>query len=313
MKTTPVTFDDLASSVIAVPPLARHEDYRLNREENQRLIRHLEGGGVTSLMYGGNANFYHLPTGQLAETLDMLEELAAPDSWVLPSVGADYGRLIDSLPILKARNFPTVMVLPAVFPTTLTGVERGIREFSDALGKPVILYLKRDGYLDADGVERLVSEGRVVAIKYAVVREDPSKDAFLSELCARIDRRYLISGIGERPVVEHFRDFGLSSFTSGSVCLAPHLGAKLRDALGALDYDAARALVSHFIPLEDCRDSISPLRVLHCAVSDGEVARTGPLMPLIDAELTPTQRLAVRDAARDLVRAESSVSTSTAA
>jgi dihydrodipicolinate synthase/N-acetylneuraminate lyase len=304
MKTTPITFDDLAASVIAVPPLARHDDFSLNRAANLALIRSLEAGGVTSLMYGGNANFYHLPIGQLAEVLDELEALAADDTWVLPSVGADYGRMIDALPVLKARNFPTVMVLPAVFPTTTAGVERGIRDFSDALGKPVILYVKREGYLSAEGIESLVKEGRVVAIKYAVVRTNPSEDALLSELCQRIDRRYLISGIGERPVVEHYRDFGLSSFTSGSVCLAPTLCNRLREALVAGDFAQAQELVNYFIPLEDCRDAISPMRVLHVAVSEGEVARTGPLMPLVDAELTADQRHAVANAARPLAQAE---------
>ena len=304
MKTTPITFDDLAASVIAVPPLARHDDYSLNRAANLGLIRSLEAGGVTSLMYGGNANFYHLPIGQLAEVLDELEALAADDTWVLPSVGADYGRMVDAVPVLKGRNFPTVMVLPAVFPTTTAGVERGVRDFSDALGKPVILYIKREGYLSAEGIERLVNEDRVVAIKYAVVRKNPSEDPLLTELCQRIDRRYLISGIGERPVVEHYRDFALSSFTSGSVCLAPTLCNRLRMALVAGDFAQAQVLANYFIPLEDCRDAISPMRVLHAAVSEGEVARTGPLMPLVDAELTADQRHAVANAARALAQAE---------
>jgi dihydrodipicolinate synthase/N-acetylneuraminate lyase len=304
MKTTPITFDDLAASVIAVPPLARHADYSLNRVANLALIRSLEAGGVTSLMYGGNANFYHLPIGQLAEVLDELEALAADDTWVLPSVGADYGRMIDALPVLKVRNFPTVMVLPALFPTTTAGVERGICDLSDALGKPVVLYIKREGYLTSEGIERLVNEGRVAAIKYAVVRKNPSEDVLLAELCQRIDKRYLISGIGERPVVEHYRDFGLSSFTSGSVCLAPNLCNRLREALAGGDFAQAQMLVKYFIPLEDCRDAISPMRVLHVAVSEGEVAHMGPLMPLVDAELTADQRHAVGEATRHLAQAE---------
>jgi dihydrodipicolinate synthase/N-acetylneuraminate lyase len=310
MKTSPVTFDDLAASVISVPPLARNDDYSLNRDANERLVRSLEQGGVTSLMYGGNANFYHLPLHRLPETLDMLEEIAAPDTWVLPSVGADYGRMMDALPVLKARSYPTVMVLPAAFPTTIRGVERGIREFSDAFGKPVVIYLKREGYLDADSVERLVSDGHVAAIKYAVVRDNPSVDGLLTELCERIDRRYLVSGIGERPVVEHFRDFGLSSFTSGSVCLAPGLCTKLRRALASDDFSAARRLVSHFIPIEDLRDAISPMRVLHRAVTEGGVASMGALMPLVDSELAADQRAAVRAAARNLVEQEARIANS---
>ena len=40
MKTTPVTFEDLQSSVIAVPPLCRNKDLSLSKAQNSgsRLI-----------------------------------------------------------------------------------------------------------------------------------------------------------------------------------------------------------------------------------------------------------------------------------
>ena len=95
MKTTPVTAADLGASVLAVPPLARNADLSLNRAANQSLIRHLEAGGVSTLMYGGNANFYNVGLYEYASILDMLEELAAPGSWVIPSVGPDFGKMMD--------------------------------------------------------------------------------------------------------------------------------------------------------------------------------------------------------------------------
>jgi hypothetical protein len=110
-------------------------------------------------MFGGNANFYHLPISQLAAVLDELESLTAEDTWVLPSVRADYGRMMDALPVLKERNLPTVMLLTAVFSTTTSGVERGIRDFSDALGKPVILCVKREDYLTAAGDSAAAGQG----------------------------------------------------------------------------------------------------------------------------------------------------------
>ena len=39
MKTTPVTPEDLAASVLAVPPMARHPDYSLNISANKAMIR----------------------------------------------------------------------------------------------------------------------------------------------------------------------------------------------------------------------------------------------------------------------------------
>ena len=304
MKKTPVEFKDLERSVIAVPPLARPPDFSLCGKGNAKIVETLERGGVRSLMYGGNANFYHLPTSELARVLDLLEEIAGEDTWVLPSAGPDYGRLIDSLPVFKGRDFPSVMVLPALFPTTIAGVATGIRRFSDALGKPVILYLKREGYLGARDVASLVNDGYVAGIKYAIVRENPSQDGVLSELCDLIDKRFIISGIGERPVVEHWRDFGLRSFTSGSVCVAPRLSEAILAALRSGNYSAAQNIVQLFLPIEDLRDEISPMRVLHCAVREAGVADSGPLTPLVDECLAEAQCERVRAAAQSLRAAE---------
>ena len=44
----------LSKSVIAVPPLCRGVDLSINVEENDKLVSHLESGGVRILLYGGN-------------------------------------------------------------------------------------------------------------------------------------------------------------------------------------------------------------------------------------------------------------------
>src|SRR5690606_35256622 len=106
MKMTPVGPADLQRSVIAVPPLARHADLSLNEEANRALLRHLEQGGVRSVMYGGNANFYHVPVGEYARLVDFLAESVGADTWLLPSVGPDYGKMMDQAQILKSRAFP---------------------------------------------------------------------------------------------------------------------------------------------------------------------------------------------------------------
>ena len=94
MKTTPVTPADLALSVMAVPPLALHPDLTANAGENGRLLAHLRRGGVTTVLYAGNANFYNLPIGRLVDTCAMLADRAAADMWVIPAAGPDYGKLM---------------------------------------------------------------------------------------------------------------------------------------------------------------------------------------------------------------------------
>lgn len=281
MKTSPVTVQDLQRSVIAVPPLARHADLSLNEAANQALLRHLEAGGVRNVMYGGNANFYNVGVGEYARIVDMLAALAGPDTWILPSVGPDFGKMMDQAAILRSRAFPTAMLLPMSFPYTDAGLADGVRRFTDALAKPAVVYIKSADYLAPATAARLVEEGRIVAFKYAVVREDPARDAYLSALLQSVDSNRVVSGIGERPAIVHYRDFGLKSFTSGSVCVAPCGSMRLLLLLAAGRYDEAESVRQHYLGLEDCRDGISPIRVLHDAVTLSGVADMGPMLPLL--------------------------------
>ncbi|HEX3061130.1 MAG TPA: hypothetical protein VHP55_00615, partial [Usitatibacter sp.] len=213
MKTTPVDSESLCASVLAVPPLARRADLSLAPEANRALIAHLESGGVRTLMYGGNANFYHLPLSEYAATLDFIADAAGADTWVIPSAGADYGKLMDQAAILRGRGFPTAMALPFGHPSNDSGVATALRRFADKLGTPVIAYVKSLGYLEPATLGALARDGVICAIKYAIVREDPAKDPYLDELVRHVDREIIVSGIGERPAIVHLRDFGLKGFT----------------------------------------------------------------------------------------------------
>ncbi len=300
MKTQPITKADLERSVIAVPPLARNADLTLNKEANKTLIRHMESAGVRSLMYGGNANFYHLPLSEYAEIVDFLAEAAGADTWVLPSVGPDYGKMIDQARILKSRPFPTAMLLPSSFPHTFEGLAAAIRRFTDALGKPAVLYIKSDNYLPAEAIGQLHAEGRLASIKYAVVRDDPATDPYLRSLIAQIGTDIIVSGIGERPAIVHFRDFGINAMTSGSICVGPRGSMLLLSMLQEQKYAEAEDLRARYLPLEDCRDGISPIRVLHDAVTLAAIADMGPMLPLLTG-LSKAEREQVAPVAKSLL------------
>jgi dihydrodipicolinate synthase/N-acetylneuraminate lyase len=300
MKTSAVTFADLAGSVLAVPPLARDAAYRLDRPANTALIRHIEAGGISTLLYGGNANFYHVSLGEYPALLDFLAETAAPGTWIIPSVGPDFGKMLDQAAVLKARSFPTAMVLPSAFPHTPAGVEVGIRRFAEAFGKPIVLYIKAEGYVTPEGAKRLVDAGVVAAIKYAIVRDDPKQDAFLTKLVDLVDRRFIVSGMGERPAIVHMRDFGLPGFTSGSCCVGPRGSAKLLDAGKKKDWETAERLRAAYLPLEDLRDGLSPIRVLHEAVALANIAPTGPILPLL-SNIEEPHHAGIKKAALELL------------
>jgi len=300
VKTSAVTPADLSASVLAVPPLARRADLSLAPDANRALIRHLEQGGVTTLMYGGNANFYHLPISEYAATLDFLEEAAGAQSWVIPSAGADYGKLMDQAAILRTRAFPTAMALPFGNPSNDSGVATALRRFADRLGKPVIAYVKGLGYLEPATLGALAKDGVICAIKYAIVRDDPGRDSYLDALVQHVDRAMIISGIGERPAITHLRDFGLKSFTSGSVCVGPRGSTRLLALLKAKRYEEAGKVRAAYIALEDQRDALGPIRVLHDAVTLAGIADMGPMLPMI-SNLAASERAAVEGPAKQLL------------
>lgn len=300
MKTDGVTRADLARSVLSVPPLARHADLTLNASANRAMIRHLETGGVSTLLYGGNANFYNIGLYEYAALLDFLAEAAAPQSWVIPSAGPDFGKLIDQARVLRDRAFPTAMVLPQTFPATPEGSARAISLFAEAYGRPVIVYIKSDNFLTPVLVAQLVDAGIVAAVKYGTVRRDPHDDPYLAELVDRVDRTLIVSGIGERPAIVHLRDFGLQGFTSGSVCVAPRGSMRLLAALKAHEYGKAETLREAYLPLEDIRDALSPIRALHDAVTLAGIADMGPMLPHL-SNLPASEHPALKAAAAALL------------
>lgn len=289
MKTTLVSTEDLRG-VFPVPPLARKTDAArsLDFDQSERLVRHMREGGMRRFLYGGNAFLYHLTLAEYEQLLEWLSGFEG-DLWAIPSLGPSYGRAMDQARLLRGYSFPCAMMLPCGDPRDAAGLERGYREASDAAGMPLIIYIKDEGNLGGDleagldAVARLVDEGVCVAIKYAVVREDPARDRYLERLLARVDRGRVISGIGERPAVVHMRDWNLPGFTTGSGCLAPRMSAQLFRACAEGDYENAEGLRSKFIPLEDLRDEWGPARVLHQAAASAGLAETGPIPPYVSA------------------------------
>ena len=302
---TSLTLDRLTQSVLAVPPLCRNPDLTLNRAENAKLIRHIEAGGVRTLLYGGNANLYHVALSEFEAMLSMLEGLAGEQTLVIPSVGPMFGTMLDQARIVRQHRFPTVMVLPVQGTTTSEGVEVGIRRFVEAAGVPALLYIKNDGYIDIGEVQRLADDKVISGIKYAVVRADPANDPYLRALCNTVHIRMIVSGIGEQPAIVHMRDFGLPGFTAGVVCIAPKLSVAMLKAIRGGDFATAERIRALCKPLEDHRNAINPVRVLHEAVRLAGIADTGPLLPLM-SNLDESDHPRVREAAAALLRANES-------
>ena len=310
MRTSPVALSDLRG-VFPVPPLPRRRDSArtIDFAETARLAAYIRAGGCDRLLFGGNAFLYHASLAEIEALLDWMA--AQPDDcWLIPSAGPSFGRLLDQAPLLRRYAFPCVMVLPCADPRDPGGIEAGLREFAAAASTPLMLYLKdetnfgadRDAGLDVVG--RLAADGICVAIKYAVVRQDPLHDSYLEALLQRVPESMVISGIGERPAVAHMSRFGLPGFTTGSGCVAPALSRDLFEACARGDYDRAASIRQVFLPLEDLRDAWGPARVLHAAVASAGIAETGPIAPFV-SPVTADQIQRLAPVARELAAAGS--------
>ena len=287
MTRDPVTPEDLRG-LFAVPPLPRKSDARrsLDLDEAERVAKHIAAGGVTRYLYGGNAFLHHVSLEEYESLLGWLAGFPE-DRWAIPSLGPSFGRAMDQARLLRRHSFRCAMMLPCGDPRDALGMEVGLREVAEAVGAPLVVYLKsEDGFgsdkeRGLDAVGRLVSDGVCVAVKYAVVRPDPANDSYLDGLLRRVDRRRVISGMGERPAVVHLRDRDLAGLTTGSGCIAPRSSQALLDACLAKDWTKAERLWGYFKPLEDLRDEWGPARVLHQATELAGIAKAGPIPPFV--------------------------------
>ncbi len=299
MKTAPFSSAQLRESVIAVPPLARNSSLSICEQENRKIIRFLEAGGIRSLLYGGNAVLYHARLSEYASLLRMLDDIASEETVVVPSLGPAFGLAIDQAAILREHDFPTAMLLPSRDAVDQDGIATGVRKLADAVGKPLVLYLKFDRWLNPELIKSLEADGVISWLKYAVVRDDPEKDDYLREVLEVFPADRIVSGIGEQPAIIHLRDFGVGGFTSGCVCVAPERSMQMMQAIHAGDFDAAEKIREWFCPLEDLRNGINPIKVLHRAVELAAIANTGPIQPML-SDVTPEHVAKIRDALQQM-------------
>ncbi|MFQ6160045.1 dihydrodipicolinate synthase family protein [Sinorhizobium meliloti] len=272
---------DYAASVVAVPPIALNADLTVNADANVAIIRHIEAGGVRILLYGGNANLYHFGLDDYRAGMEAVIAGAAPQTALVTSIGPDFGKALAQVPIARDLGFKNVMLLPTQFPADSPGVANGVRRLAAVLGHGLVLYLKRENYVDPDELARLVSEGAVDFVKYAVERADPAQDAYLDAVMAAIGKDRMASGMGETPIHDHLGRRAMTTYTSGAVCIAPSAAMELLTLYKAGRGAEALELSRPFLEFERVRTDLGGLQVLHDGMRLAGIADTGPLMPMI--------------------------------
>lgn len=294
--------DDFKASVVAVPPIALTPERTVADAPNRALVRHIEAGGVSVLLYGGNANLYHYSLERYAEALAMMESVATT-SRVIASIGPDFGKMLDQAPLLERSAIRNVMLLPVAFPSDTHGVMEGVRMITERLGFGIILYIKRDMYVRPNTLEKLVSEGAVRFVKYAVERQDPADDEYLDTILSAIGPDLVASGMGETPIAVHVGQRGLATYTSGAVCIAPAASMRMLGLLREGRRDEVEKMIGPFLDFERVRSRLGGIQVLHDGVTTAGIAEMGPQMPML-SRIKPQYMGEAREVVEGLLTAE---------
>ena len=232
-------------------------------------------------MYGGVANLFNAALSECGAILDLIESIAPEDAWVVPAIGADFGKAKDQIEILRDRDFPTAILLPFT-PVQSRGVATGLRRLSDRFGRPMMVFYKSADYLAAADAAALLSDGVLCCVEYGIAPDERGQFPYLAQLLDDVGgAERIIDGAGEKWITAT-APFGLRGFTSGSGLIAPHLSMAILDAVKCGDAAKTATLCAHFGPFEDLRALHSPIPVVHEAVRLAGIADTGPLGPFFE-------------------------------
>ncbi len=298
-----LTPQDYARSVVAVPPIALTQEGVVAEAANRAIMSHIADGGVSTVLYGGNANLYHFGAESFREALAVLFANCPENLRILFSVGPDFGKAMDQAGDILKAGVRNVLLLPMAFPSDARGVAEGARRLADRLGFGIVLYVKRDNYIDPDALGRLIEDGAVDFVKYAVERSDAASDSYLERLIVAIGTDKIASGMGETPIHDHIGMRKMATFTSGAVCIAPAAANELLELYRAGNFGQARNLIQPFLDFEVTRAKLGGTSVLHDGITLSGIADCGPLMPLV-SNLDDDEKALITPQVNALVRAE---------
>jgi dihydrodipicolinate synthase/N-acetylneuraminate lyase len=276
-----LTRQDYAASVVSVPPIALNADLSVNASANAEIVRHIESGGVSILLYGGNANLYHFDLESYRAAMKAVLAAVSEDAQIITSIGPDFGKAMAQAPIARELGLKNAMLLPTIFPSDPTGVANGVRKIAEKFGAGLVLYIKRENYIRPDDLAALIDEQAVAFVKYAVERQDPSNDPYLDAIISAVGTEHLASGMGETPIHDHLGRRALTTYTSGAVCIAPAAAMELLTLYKSGQAERALELSQPFLEFERVRTRLGGIQVLHDGIRLAGLADTGPLMPML--------------------------------
>jgi 4-hydroxy-tetrahydrodipicolinate synthase len=264
--------------VVAITP--RKRDWQVDLEGIRRNVRHLIEARAdfimpmcgTGLVYDASLEEYETVVGAFADA-------AGDAACIVPGIGPGFGRALEMGRIARSLNVAGVMIMPVVGPASARGVSVGLREITEKVGLPTVLYQRRLDILPVDDAVELCGLDGVVGLKYAV----DDIEAFRRIADRAGDRAAMVCGMAEDPCIDYM-EAGAVGFSSGMANFAPRMSLTLLRTFGAGDRATARRLRSLMVPFEDLRAERGArysAAALHVAMDRAGLAG-GPVIPFVE-------------------------------
>jgi len=271
---------DACRNVLVVAITPRRPDRRADLEGVRRNVRHLIAAGVDFLMpMCGTGLVYDASLEEYEAVVGAFMDAAGDAAHVVPGVGPGFGRALEMGRIARSLNVAGVMIMPVVGPASARGVFNGLREITEKVGLPTVLYQRRLDLMPVDAVADLCGLDGVVGLKYAV----DDLEAFKQIADRAGDRAAMVCGMAEDPCIDYL-EAGAVGFSSGMANFAPRMSLTLLRTFGAGDRAAARRLRGLMVPFEDLRGENGGRysgSALHAAMDRAGLAG-GPVVPFAE-------------------------------
>jgi len=237
------------AGVAAVTITPFTEDLAIDDASLRRVVRHLDDGGVDTIVAcGGTAEYYALtPEERRRVTATILEE--AHTSPVIVSVGLDAAGAASAAQQAERDGAAGIMVHQPIHPYIHEdGLLAYYQTICRAVSIGVVAYV-RDPAISTDLLAKLVAIDNVVGVKYAV--NDVRRFGTIVE---ELDGANVVWVCGSAEAwAPFFWLAGATGFTSGIANFAVEESLRLRDALRTGEADEIRSLWRRLRPVEDIR------------------------------------------------------------
>ncbi|MCH8291895.1 dihydrodipicolinate synthase family protein [Candidatus Poribacteria bacterium] len=264
--------------VVAITP--RRKDRQVDLAGVRQNVRYLIKHGIDFIMPEcGTGMVYDASLAEYEAVVGTFIDEAGEDAYIVPGIGPGFGRALEMGQIARSLGVDGVMIMPIVGPASANGVYNGLKEITENVQLPTILYQRRLDIMPVENVVRLCELDSVVGLKYAA----DNLKAFDVIVEGAGDQAAVICGMAEEPCIEYMAH-GAIGFSSGMANFVPRMSLTLHRKFTAGDKAEAQRLRDVMIPFENFRGENSAKyssSALHAAMDYVGLAG-GPAIPFAE-------------------------------